>query len=78
VAFYIHVEGMNVTIKCIVIDECAYAYVVSLSCWKSIGSRSLSHSMTMLTAFDGRSFRPHVIISAFPVQLGGNTVEDTV
>jgi hypothetical protein len=31
--------------------------------------------MTMLTAFDGRSFRPHGILPTFPVQLGGKTVE---
>jgi hypothetical protein len=29
----------------------------------------------MLTTFDGRSFRPHGILPAFPVQLGGKTVE---
>jgi hypothetical protein len=29
----------------------------------------------MLTAFDGHSFRPHGILPAFPVQLGGNMVE---
>jgi hypothetical protein len=31
--------------------------------------------MTMLTTFDGHSFRPHGILPAFPVQLGGNTME---
>jgi hypothetical protein len=29
----------------------------------------------MLTAFDGHSFCPHGILPAFPVQLGGKTVE---
>jgi hypothetical protein len=29
----------------------------------------------MLTAFDGHSFRPHGILPAFPVQLGGKMVE---
>jgi hypothetical protein len=29
----------------------------------------------MLTAFEGHSFRPHGILPAFPVQLGGKTVE---
>jgi hypothetical protein len=29
----------------------------------------------MLTAFDGHSFHPHGILPAFPVQLGGKTVE---
>jgi hypothetical protein len=31
--------------------------------------------MTMLTAFDGHSFRPHGILPTFLVQLGGKTVE---
>jgi hypothetical protein len=47
-------------------------YVVS--CWKAIGQPELSPSPTLLTAFDGRSFRPHGIIPSFPVQLGGKTV----
>jgi hypothetical protein len=49
--------------------------VMSLTCWKAIGPLTLSQSMTMLTAFDGRSFRPHKILPVFPVQLGGKTME---
>jgi hypothetical protein len=75
VAFQIHVEYMNVTIKCIVIDEGASTSVMSLACWKAIGSPPLSQSMTMLTAFDGHSFRPHGILPTFLVQLGGKTME---
>jgi hypothetical protein len=75
VAFQIHVVYMNVTIKCIVIDEGASTSVMSLACWKSIGSLPLSQSMIMLTAFDGCSFRPHGILPSFPVQLGRKTVE---
>jgi hypothetical protein len=74
-AFQIHVENMKITIKCTVIDEGALTSVMSLACWKSIGSPPLSQSMTMLTTFDGHSFRPHVILPVFPVQLGGKTVE---
>jgi hypothetical protein len=44
VAFQIHVESMNITIKRIVIDEGASTSVMSLSCWKSIGSPPLSQS----------------------------------
>ena len=32
----------------------------------------------MLTAFDGHSFCPHGILPAFPVHLGGKTVEVVV
>ena len=62
------------TIKRIVIDEGAAASVMSLSCWKGLGSPELSKSVTMLTAFDGRSFRPHGILRSLKVHLGGNTV----
>ena len=58
VSLLIHVECLNMTIKRIVIDEGAAASVMSLPCWKGLGSPELSKSATMLTAFDGRSFRP--------------------
>jgi hypothetical protein len=47
---------------------------MSLACWKAIGQPALSPSPTLLTAFDGHSFRPHGIIPSFPVQLGGKTM----
>ena len=59
---------------CTVIDEGAAASMMSLSCWKGLGSPELSHSATMLTSFDGRSFRPHGIIPSLKVQLGGKTI----
>ena len=58
----IHVECLNMTIKRTVIDEGIAASVMSLSCWKGLGSPELSQSATMLTAFDGISFQPHEII----------------
>jgi len=56
------------------VDEGALNYVISLACWKAIGQPILSPSPTLLTTFNGRSFRPHGIIPSFPVQLGGKTV----
>jgi hypothetical protein len=47
---------------------------MSLACWKAIGQPILSPSPTLLTTFDGPSFRPHGIILSFPVQLGGMTM----
>jgi hypothetical protein len=75
VAFQIHVDYSKYTIKHIVIDEGVATCVMFLTCSKAIGSPTLSQSLTMLTAFDGRSFRPHCILPTFPVQLGGKTVE---
>ena len=56
------------------IDEGAAASVMSLSCWKGLGSLKLSQSTTMLISFDGRSFQPHEILPSIEVQLGGKTV----
>jgi hypothetical protein len=74
-AFQIHVNYSKYTIKRIVIDEGATTCVMSLTCWKAIGSPTLSQSPTMLTTFDGRSCLPYGILPTFLVQLGGKTVE---
>jgi hypothetical protein len=57
-----------------VVDEGASTCVMSLACWKAIGQPILSPSPTLLTAFNDHSFRPHGIISSFPMQLGGKIV----
>jgi hypothetical protein len=75
VAFQIHVDYLRYTIKCIVIDEGIATCIISLTCWKSIGSPTLSQYSTMLTTFYGRFFRPHSIVPNFMFQLGGKTVE---
>jgi hypothetical protein len=75
VAFQIHVDYSKYAIKHIFIDEGVATCVMYLTCWKSIGSLTLSQYLTMLTAFDSRSFCPHGILPSFPVQLGGKMVE---
>ena len=70
----IHVECLNMTIKHTVIEEGIATSVMSLSCWNGLGSHELSKSATMLTAFDGRSFRMHSILPSLKVYLGGKTV----
>ena len=62
VSFFIHVECLNMTVKRIVIDEGTAAFVMYLACCKSLCSPTLSKYVNMLTAFDGRSFRPHSIL----------------
>ena len=74
VAFLVHVECMNNIIKCIVFDEGVADSVMSLTCWKGMGSPTLSKYRTMLTEFDGRPFRLHGILPYLEVQLGGNTM----
>ena len=56
VSLLIHVECINMTVKRTVIDEGTAASMMSLSCWKGLGSPTLSQSATMFTAFDGKSF----------------------
>jgi hypothetical protein len=57
-----------------VVDEGTSTCVMSLACWKAIRQLVMSPSPTLLTNFDGRSFRPHGIIPSFPMQLEGKTV----
>jgi hypothetical protein len=58
----------------IVVDEGASTCIMSMSCWKSIGSPKINPSHTMLKDFDGHMFKPHGIITTFPIELGGKTV----
>jgi hypothetical protein len=51
-----------------VVNEGTSTCVMSLACWKAIGQLALSPSPTLLTAFDGRSFRPDGIVPSFPMQ----------
>ena len=59
---------------CIFIDEGIASFVMYLSCWKGLGSPTLSQSATMLTAFNGRSFQLHEILPSLEFQLGGKTI----
>ena len=74
VSLLIHVECLNLTVKRTMIDEGAAAFMMSLSCWKGLGSPELSKSTTMLTTFNGRLFRLHIILPSLKVCLGGKTV----
>jgi hypothetical protein len=74
-SFQIHVEYTKITIKHTIIDEGDTTYVKSLNYWKTIGSPTLSKSMTMLITFDGHLFLPQEILPSFLVQLGGKTME---
>ena len=57
-----------------VVDEGASTCVMSLVCWKGIGYPAAIPSTTLLTMFDGHSHRPHGIVPALPVCVGGKTV----
>ena len=54
-----------------VLDEGASTSVLSLSCWKAIGSPELVKSPTTLKSFDGRGLQPYGIMPTLSVELGG-------
>ena len=54
-----------------ILDEGASTSVLSMSCWKAIGSPDLVTSPTTLKAFDGRGFQPHGLIPTLSFKLGG-------
>ena len=57
-----------------VLDEGASTSVLSLTCWKALGSPKLVTSPTTLKAFDGWGFQPHGLISSLVYELGGKTI----
>ena len=61
------IHGGN-TIGRAVVDEGASTCVMSLSCWKALGSPELVPSNTLLIALDGRSFRLHGILPNFEIK----------
>ena len=62
------------TIGRVVVDEGASTCVMSLTCWKSLGSPELVPSNTLLIGFDGRSFHLHGIFPNFEIKLAGKAV----
>ena len=52
-AFLIQVKALNRTVHRTIIDEGASTCLMSMSCWKDLGSPPLSKSSTTLKAFDG-------------------------
>ena len=74
VPIHIHVAYKGINIRRMVVDEGASTCVMSLSCWKGLGSLEIVPSQSMLKTFDGHVFKPHDIVPAFPITLGGKTV----
>ena len=74
VALLVDVVNGSKTIGGTVVDEGASTCVMSLSCWKALGSPEIVPSNTLLTTFDGRSFCLHGILPVFEIKLGGKAV----
>jgi len=73
-AFQIKSTYQKTNIFRTVIDEGASTCVMSMSCWKAIGSPLSIPSPTLLMTFDGHSHRLHGIILTFPICVGGKVV----
>ena len=73
-AFSIQVNFLNHLVYRTIINEGVYTCIMSLNCWKSLGSLRLSQSPKTLKAFDGRTYKPCGIINNLHVELGGKIV----
>jgi hypothetical protein len=69
-----HVAYKGINIRRMVVDEGASTCVMSLSCWKGLGSPEIVPSQSMLKSFDGHVFKPHGIVPTFLVTLRDKTV----
>jgi hypothetical protein len=74
-AFQIQVVVSDKNIYRIVIDEGASTCVMSLVCWKAIGSPSLNESQNTPKAFNGSDFKPYGVLTSLPITLEGKTVQ---
>jgi hypothetical protein len=74
-AFQIQVVVSDKNIYRTVIDEGASMCVMSLSCWKAIGSPPLNESQNTLKAFNGSGFKPYDVLPSLPITLEGKTVQ---
>jgi hypothetical protein len=74
-AFQIQVIVSNKNICRIVIDKGALTCVMSITCWKAIGSPSLTESHNTLKAFNGSGFNPYGVLPSLPITLEGKTVQ---
>ena len=73
-AFQIKSTYQKTNIFRTVVDEGASTCVMSMSCWKAIGSPSVVPSPTLLTTFDGHSHRPYGISWPFLYVLEGRSL----
>ena len=72
--FRIQVRVLGKNVFRTIVDEGASTCIMSISCWRSLGSTSLMTSFTILKAFCGHTFHPHGIISTFSIDLEGRTI----
>ena len=57
-----------------IIDEGASTCIMSIQCWRSLGSPTLNQFPMILKAFDGRGFHPFGILQDLSIGVKGKTV----
>jgi hypothetical protein len=73
-AFQIQVVVENKNICRTVIDEGASTCIMFVTCWKYIGSISLTESHNTLKAFNGTGFKPYSVLPSLSITLEGKSV----
>jgi hypothetical protein len=73
--FQIQVIDSDKKICRTVINEGASTCVMSITCWKAIGSPSLIESHNTLKAFNGSGFKPYGVLPLLPITLEGKMVQ---
>ena len=73
-AFHISTKIAGKTICHTVLEEGSSTSVMSLSCWRAIGSLEINRFPTTLKDFDGCRFQHYGLLPAIHVELGGNSV----
>lgn len=72
-AFQIQVVVENKNICRTIIDEGASTCVMSITCWKAIGSPTLTESHNTVKAFNGMSFKPYDVLPSLSITLEGKS-----
>jgi hypothetical protein len=70
-AFQIQVVVENKNIFQTIIDEGSLIYVVFVTCWKAIGSPTLTESHNILKDFNGTRFKPYGFLPLLSIMLEG-------
>jgi hypothetical protein len=73
-ALQITIQSLNKNVFQTILDEGVATCIMSLTCWKSLGSPQLTTSETILNYFYGHFFKPHIIIPSLPIELAGKTI----
>jgi hypothetical protein len=68
-AFQIQVVIENNNIYRTIVDEGASTCVMSVTCWKSIGSPDLTESHNTLKDFNGTGFKPYNVLPSLSIML---------